>query len=150
MAALKPLRSHYVLKMVARKPLRSHCAFEMAALKPFRMESCVCLLWLLQSHFEATVHPKELPRSHFANCLGLIELLEALRSRYALDVASEIMVLLQLSCAPLKSFSHNSVHGYAQVHTSNYIYIYMLYSSGPCFVWRSLLPRTHREPGNPS
>ena len=59
MAALKAFRSHYVLKMVARKPLGSHCALEMAALKPFRMESCVCLLWLLQNHFEAIV-PKPL------------------------------------------------------------------------------------------
>ena len=76
MAALKAVRSHYMLKMgskmAALKPLRSHCALEMAALKPFRVESCVCLLWLLQSHFEATVHPKELLQSHFANCSGLI------------------------------------------------------------------------------
>ena len=121
MAALKTLRSHYMLKMVALKPLRSHCALKMAALQPFRMESCVCLLCLLQSHFKATVHPKELLQSHFANCLGLMCLLK-LRSRYALEVASEILVLLQLSCAPLKSFSQDSVHVYARVHTSNIIY----------------------------
>ena len=36
-----------------------------------------------------------------------------------------MMVLLQLICAPLKSFSHNSAHGYARIHTSVSLSLYI-------------------------
>ena len=126
--ALKPLCARNGCSENISKPLCAQNGCSEATSKPLcTRNGCseaisngiLCVLALAASKpLRSHVHPKELLQSHFANCLGLMWLLQKLRSRYTLDVASEILNLLQLSCAPLKSFSQNSVHVYARVHTS--------------------------------
>ena len=113
-AAQGSLRGHCELEKVARGSLRGPCALEMAA-QGF-LESTERLKWLPHGAFEGTMRSKWPPRV----------------PHWALDMTFEnavrkICARLLLSSVTLHSAPYYTVHGYARVHTSIYIYIHILF-----------------------
>ena len=98
-AAPKPLRSHCALEIAAPKPLRSHCAFEIAA------RACP------EPQDRSTCYPEMLFKEAVRRCW------------------SKRLCSASLRSGALRSASPCSVHLYARVYTSIYIYIYSRFST---------------------
>ena len=118
-AILKPLCAGNECSQATSKPLCVRNGCSKATSKPLCLDAASPTS--LRSHCVLDIGALCIHKHYSEAGLPIIAS-KPLRSRCSPEAASEIMSPLR-SSAPLKSFSHNCVHGYSRVHTSIYLII---------------------------